>query len=126
MRKIILIAILSTANLVSAAQVMPTFKVDLPVSTKQIDVPVNVRLDNYKLPVNSSISLVEINGNKKTPVAFQISTGDDKIISWMVSQEGDQQKHTYQLVNAVPKKYNEIKATEKDGALVINANNKNC
>lgn len=106
------------------AQEMRSFEVNLPITTNQIGVPVNVRVDKYSTGSSSSLSLVEINGNKKTPIPFQVSTGDEKTLSWMIRQDGERKKYTYQLIKSVPKKYKEVKATEKDGALVINANNR--
>jgi len=126
MLKSFLVPIFFTAiSFIASAQTIATFKVNVPAATHGIDVPVTVNLKNITSISSKALSLVEVNSNKKTPVAFQITNGKETTLSWLVNQQGEQKNLTYQLIKTAPKKFNNITATDKDGALIIGAGNKN-
>ena len=123
MRKLLILSFL-ISSIMSSAQTIKSFRVNLLKPTYGIDVPVTVSLKDVPTLAGKSLSLVQIEGNKKTPVAFQINE-KEKTISWLAKQNGEQKNITYQLIKATPKKFNDVTATEKDGALVIGTGNKN-
>ncbi|HEY6504990.1 MAG TPA: PmoA family protein [Chitinophagaceae bacterium] len=112
-------------SIISTAQTLARFEVDLSKATNGIDVPVSISLDDLKINPAASYSLVEVKGKKKTPVPFQLNKAEASI-SWMIRQSGKQEKkHSYQLLKSAPGKFNEITAEDKGGALTINAGNIN-
>jgi hypothetical protein len=112
-------------SLIGASQNIARFEVPLSLSTNGLEVLVSVNLkDVTDLPA-SSLSLLEVNGNKKTPFAYQITPGKERTLSWLVKQEGNQTKKTFHLIKGTPKKFSEVIATEKDGALIIGTGTRN-
>ena len=109
----------------SKAQKIATFEVDLPKVTNGIDVPVSFDLTGITAVPGAALSLLQVDGDKKMPVPFQMSPpGKDRILTWLVRQEGEQMKLSFELVKAEPAKFSMVTASEKDGALIIDAGNK--
>ena len=122
LRKIFFI-FLSMSSLAGSAQLIQSFDVSFPKATNGLEFPVEINLGANL--TEGSFSLVEVKGDKKTPVPFQIINGKLKTITWMARQDNNEAKKTYQLIKTAPSKFDEIQTTDKDGALVINADNKN-
>ena len=109
----------------SKAQKIATFEVDLPKVTNGIDVPVSFDLTGITAVPGAALSLLQVDGDKKMPVPFQMSPpGKDRILTWLVRQEGEQMKLSFELIKAEPAKFSMVTASEKDGALIIDAGNK--
>ncbi|MES2882078.1 MAG: PmoA family protein [Bacteroidota bacterium] len=113
------------ASLSAGAQTIKTFTVHLPQATNGIAVPTTLFVKNVKLPTANSFTLVKLKGNKKSPVAFQITEGKENSLSFLTNDEGDNKTVKYQLVKVKAKKFSDVKATKNDGALILSANNKN-
>jgi hypothetical protein len=112
-------------SIISTAQTLASFKIDLSKETNGMDVPVSISLAELKISPAASFSLAEVKGNKKIPVPYQLNK-EEKTISWMVRQSGEhEKKYFYQVIKSAPGKSNEITAEDKDGALTIIADNKN-
>src|SRR5215469_1185013 len=85
------------------AQKIATLEVELPKPTNGLAIPVNIDLDDITFVKDSSLSLVQVQGNKKTAVPFQIRNGQHRTIYFLVHPENDhQKKYIYQLINAAP------------------------
>lgn len=124
--KLITIALLAAACQQSHAQKIATFEVELSAATNGLDIPVSVDLNNVTFMADSSLSLVEVEGNKSTSIPFQIEENAQRILHWTVTYKNDsRKKRTYQLVKGTPGKFNEVIASNNDGALTIRAGNKN-
>jgi hypothetical protein len=113
----------------SYAQKIATLEVNLNKDDTNIDVPVRTNLDDITTIPDSSLSLVEIQGTKRTNVPYQIENKGQRIIYWLIKQPTGSIKHrVYELVKAKPVKVSDhiklIKDTDK-GTLTITANNKN-
>src|SRR5215467_13252337 len=103
-----------------SAQKIATFEIELSKPANGLDVPVNIDLDDITFIKDSSLSLVKVDGNKKTAAPFQIRNGEHRTIYFLIKPGNKQQKkYTYQLINAIPTNFNEIIAENKDGALTI-------
>jgi len=111
-------------SFVAAAQTIAGFTVTLKNATNGIAVGASVNLDAVTFIADSSLSLVEVNGNKKTPLPFQILQQEHRMLYWSVSAS-DKKERTYQLINAAPQKFSEIVAEKNDSSLTFEANNKN-
>jgi hypothetical protein len=113
------------ASIISTAQPLSHFEVDLSKATNGIDVPVSISLAKLKINPAASLSLIEIKNGKKIPVPIQINK-EEKTISWIIRQNGEQEKkHSYQLLKAAPGKSAKITAEDKDGMMTIIADKKN-
>ncbi len=107
------------------AQEIATFEVELAKPANGLDVPVSVNLDEITFVKDSSLSLIQINGNNKIAIPFQIMQGENRMLYWIIKTGNKQQKkYTYQLINRAPDKFREISAENKDGALTIQSANK--
>src|SRR5688572_13780653 len=123
-RTFLVTMLLVMASMISDAQTLAGFEVDLAKATNGIDVPASIKLSELKISPSASFTLAEIKENKQVQVPYQINKTDNTI-SWMIPQTGeDRKKHFYQLIKSPPGKFNEITAENKDGALTIIADNK--
>ncbi|HLG40959.1 MAG TPA: PmoA family protein [Chitinophagaceae bacterium] len=112
-------------SIISTAQTLAGFQIDLTKPVNGIDIPVIMSLTDLKVSPSVSFSLVEVQGNKKIHIPFQVNK-NEKTISWLVKQTTEnEKKKSYQLIKAAPEKFSEIKAMDKDGAYIISAGNKN-
>lgn len=110
----------------ASAQKVATFEVELDKPTSGLSVPASVNLDDVTFISDSTLSLVEINGSTETSVPFQIQQGEHRILTWNVNTAGNtKKKRTYRLIQAAPAKFNQVAAKDGDGALTIQAGNKN-
>lgn len=110
----------------SYAQPIASFEVPLSKAVNGIEIPVSINLDEITFMPDSTLSLIEIQGNKKIPTAFQISQGKQRNLSWLVIPGNETvKKRTYQLMKGTPGTFDHINAISNDGALTIQAGNKN-
>jgi hypothetical protein len=108
------------------AQKIATLEVDVSKNMNGLAIPANVELDKLTFASDSSLTLVEVNGNKRTPVPFQIGQGTTRTINWIVTPSaGNLKKRIYELQQGTPQKFDEINATLKEGALTIHSANQN-
>src|SRR5688572_17086044 len=79
------------------AQKIATLEVSLPKSTNGLALPANIELDKITFNSDSSLALVEVNGNKRTPVPCQISQGVVRTLNWIITPIGaNAQKRVYE------------------------------
>ncbi len=111
----------------SYGQKIATLEVDLTSPTNGLHVPAKIDLDAITFLSDTVLSLVEVQGTKRTPVPFQIETMQSRRLHWMVDSDNDKiKKRVYELIKDKPgKNSNLIEARMKDGALLIHTGNKN-
>ena len=110
----------------SYAQKLAAFEVELTKQTNGLDVPASVNLDYVSFVADSLITLVEVNGAKRTVVPFQITRGRNRMLHWMISTRNDgAKKRIFELIQGKPSTFDQVKATVKDGSLTIQSDNKN-
>lgn len=107
------------------AQKIATLEVTLPAATNGVAVPVSTNLDNITFLPDSSLVLAEVKGSTRTPVNFQIETGEHRLLYWLVKPTGEQKKLVYELVKGTPATTDAVKADAKDGMLTIHAGQQN-
>ena len=109
------------------AQKIATMEVDLSRSMHGLAVPASVALDRISFNSDSSLMLVEVDGNKRTPVPFQISQGQERILYWVVQPgtASGAKKRIFELQKGAAPGFNKMKADMKDGALTISVENRN-
>ncbi len=123
-RNFLIVLFISVASVITSAQTIAKFEVELPKSANGINIPVSVNLDQITFISDSSLSLVEIQGDTNSSIPFQIKQGEQRTLYWQIT-DTKQKKHVYQLINAAPQKFTEINVETNDGALTIRSGNKN-
>ena len=106
------------------SQTIATFEVTLTKPASGLTVPAKLNLDGLTFLGDSSLSLLEITGNKKAPIPVQIHHGECRELYWQIN-ESSSQTHRYELVRSAPKKSAEIVADNSNGSITFKANNKN-
>src|SRR5688572_9879786 len=109
------------------AQRLATFEVQLPKPTNGLSIPVSVNIDEVTFVKDSMLSLVEVVDSVTIRnVPCQIQQGDHRILTWNVNTSGNtRKKRVYRLIQKAPAIYNEVIAKDADGALTIQAGNRN-
>lgn len=107
------------------AQVLATLELSLKSNNSGLSIPVKVDLDAITFLPDSLLQLVQVNGNAKIPVPYQVEFADRRILNWLVPPAGPS-KLIYQLIKGSPfKKADHIKAETADGNLTISNGSKN-
>ena len=84
----------------------------------ELEVPVKTDLDAMTLLSDTALSLVEVQGDKKSPVPFQIEEGEQRSLYWLMKPG----KHIFELIKGKAGKWqNHMQAKAEDGVLVIYA-----
>jgi hypothetical protein len=111
----------------SFAQRIATLEIEMTKPTNGLQVPAKIDLDAITFLSDSALSLVEVQGSKRIPIAFQIENREGRELHWMVNSENDKtKKRTYELINGNPiKSSNSVSATMNDGTILIHSGNKN-
>ena len=110
----------------SSAQKIATFEVELEPAYG-IDVPVQIELDGITLLPDSVLSLMEVTGNQRKPIPYQIRNAEHRTLHWIITS-GDNQtsKHIYELNKEEPEKHpNTIFAKAENGLLIIQTGDRN-
>jgi hypothetical protein len=125
-RNVLIILLLVIGPIISFAQKLATFEAELSKSINVLETPTSVNLDHVSFVPDSLLTLVEITGTKRTPVPFQITQGKHRMIHWMIHPANDGgKKRVFELVKGSPSTFDQMKTVMKDGALTIQAGNKN-
>lgn len=121
-RSLVIVLLVSITSLLHA-QKIATLAVELPTQTNGIEVPVNIALDKITFIADSMLNLVEVQGNSRVPVPFQIDHNGERTLHWLVSKS-TRKKHTYELVKGKRNSDNAMKANVHDGMLTLQAGDK--
>ncbi|MBD0332726.1 MAG: PmoA family protein [Chitinophagaceae bacterium] len=109
------------ATIFSYAQKIAGFEISLK-QPQSLSAPASINLDEVTFLHDSVLTLVEVTGNKKTPVAYQIQNSDHRRLHWLV--EPGKGKHVYELVKSKAANDNSVNAKMENGALLIQSGNK--
>jgi hypothetical protein len=108
---------------VARGQKIATIEVDISRPMDGLSMPASVDLDAITFQPDSQLLLVEVQGNARVPVAFQIENKSHRVLHWLVNRNDDKiSKRVYELTkgpNSV--KTGEVKASINDGTLLIHA-----
>ncbi len=101
-RIILLLAFCTTTRCIDLqAQRLAHFEIELPAAVSGLDIPVSVNLDEENLAYDSAWTLVELIGNNKVPVPFQVEQAEQRWLHWLVRyRKGQPAKRVYELVGA--------------------------
>ncbi|MBN2347861.1 MAG: PmoA family protein [Bacteroidales bacterium] len=108
----------------NTGQPIATLEVELPDSTMGIDVPASINLDNITT-YTGDLSLFEVTNGQSIEVPVQISNGEKRVLSWLVTGDNSIDKRKYELVKGKSAEAEIVQATKEDGGLVIHEGDKN-
>lgn len=110
----------------SYAQKIATFEVELNSAGSELEMPVKIDLNMITFLPDTALSLVEVRGDKKSPVPFQIEDGKQRTLHWLIyPNENRSSRHVYELIKAKPKKRrSNVQVQAENGLLTIYAGNK--
>jgi hypothetical protein len=114
-------------TLSARAQRVAVLEVKPPTGQASMEIPVQVDLDAITFLPDSVLQLVEVNGQKRTPVDYQVEVTDRRNLHWIIMPQANNQKaRIFELIKGKSQDHtSKIKATTNDGALIISSNNKN-
>ena len=121
---IISLILLLLTGIDSHSQKIATLEVDLSKTLGGLEVPVSVNLDDITFLADSSLSLLMVQGTKRTAVTFQIMQGDQRTLHWLV-KPGEQKKLVYELVKGTKPKDQEVVAELNAQSLTVRSGEKN-
>jgi hypothetical protein len=109
------------------AQKIATLEVEIPQLSSGFDLPVQIDLDPITFASDSLLQLVELEGNKRTPVSFQIEQGKQRILHWIVPAGSSKaKKRVFELVKSRhDRNSNLLKTKDENGTLTIQSGDKN-
>ena len=109
------------------AQKIASLEVDLGTATGGLAIPTSVDLDKLTYSSDSSLSLIEVEGNRRIEIPFQISQGEHRTLNWLVKPAigNSGKKRIFELQKGNPASFDKVAATASDGALTIQSGNKN-
>src|SRR5688500_10069761 len=68
----------------SFSQKIASLEVDLGTTAAGMSIPASIELDKLTYDSDSSLTLFEVEGAKRTAVPFQISQGEQRLLNWLV------------------------------------------
>ena len=108
------------------SQKIASFEVVFSKTTSGLDIPVSINLDEVTYVADSLLNLLEISGNKRTEIPFQIDQGDPRKLHWVITTgTGPTARYTFELVQGKAKKEEFVTATVRDGTLTIHKGTSN-
>ena len=125
--RILLIFICIILYVPGIAQKIATLEVELTAPTHGLYVPAQLKLDGITFLSDTVLNLVEIQGNKRIPVSFQIENTGSRVLHWMVNSENDKsRRRIYELVKGTPAIPGDlIEGTVGNGSLTIHSGDRN-
>lgn len=106
------------------AQKLASLEVQFSGSPSGLHIPVHTELDDITHLSDIMLSLVQIQGQKRIPVPFQVVNGPQRRLIWMVNDK-DKNLHFELTKTSSSKSAAAVRAEKKDGALTITSGNRN-
>jgi hypothetical protein len=111
----------------SFAQRIATLEVVVPPTSSSLETPIKTSLDAITFLPDSVLTLVEVQGTKRTSVPFQIEHGTERTIHWILDPAASKtSKHAYELVKGKAVKSGApMSVKDAQGSFTVMSNNKN-
>ncbi len=107
------------------AQKITTFEVQVEKPASGLSIPAKADLDAVTFLPDSVLSLVEVRGKNRIPVAYQVEFTDRRLLHWLV-EPATGTKRVYELIQKAPAANTTyIAAANDSGALTIRSDNRN-
>ena len=128
MRTFLISLVLTSQGIAVNAQQVASIDVDMTDATRGWHVPVSINLDSLtKLPA-ARLSLIEQRGDKTVEIPIQVQDGSPRRLHWLIPPIELQRNNAtrqFKLIGRAPHKTNKMEASKENGALTLQANNKN-
>lgn len=98
------------------AQKIATLEVELNEHDSGLETPAELDLSSITFLTDSALSLMKVEGGKRSPVAFQIADGEQRVLHWMIPSGG---KHVFELLKSKPVKSPSLMQTRAENGLLI-------
>lgn len=106
------------------AQTLAKFKVSLDKPSNELVIPSSLDLDQLSFQHDSTLTLVQVDGNKKIPIPFQIKQEGHRILYWNIAPT-QKKELNYELVNAPRGEGVHVHAMKNDSSITIQQNGSN-
>ncbi len=108
------------------AQKIATLEVELNKNSSELEVPIKTDLNAITFLADTSLNLFKVDGDKKSPVAFQIEDSEQRTLHWLINpNESHGSKQVFELIRGKPEqKQNSVRAKAENGLLTIYAGDK--
>lgn len=123
-KRLACILFLSCLAASAQSQKIARFEIRLDKPSNGLNIPASADLDAVSFLPDSMLNLVEIRGNERIPVAYQIENGNKRTIHWLVDQGSGKTKRVYELVQNRSASFDKISAKPDNGAMIIQSGNK--
>ncbi len=121
-----LLLLLFGNTFISHSQTLATIEVNFKSLQNHLTVPAEINLDAITFLPDSTLELVQIKGNSKSPVAAQIEVTGHRILHWLIEPPISNKHIVFELRKQAPEKTNsQLEMQEADGSLTIVDNNRN-
>ncbi len=116
------VALLLFSGAYSQTQKIASLEVNLASPAFGLKIPVSINLDEVTYISDTILALYEIKDGIREKVPFQAEAGNPRKLTWLVSSgTGTGEKHSYELVREKQVFQYTMKASVKDGALLIHS-----
>ena len=116
------IALVILSGATCHAQKIASLEVNLASPAYGMKIPVSINLDDVTYLSDTLLALYETMNGTPTKIPFQTEAGNPRKLTWLVSSgTAAGEKHTYELVREKSMLPVTMKATDKDGALLIHS-----
>lgn len=105
------------------AQKIAMLEVELNNANSELEIPVQTDLNAITFLSDTALSLIEVQGDKRSSVPFQIEDGEQRTLYWLIHpNENRHGRLVYELIKAKPeKRQNNAQVKATDGLLTISA-----
>ncbi|MEY3946092.1 MAG: hypothetical protein RJB03_798 [Bacteroidota bacterium] len=108
----------------SLSQSLAKFKIAIDRPSNGLVIPASINLDELSFQPDSALALVQVDGNKKTPIPFQIKQEANRTLYWNIAPT-EKKELTYELVNATKENFPIVRSLKNDSSITIQQNGNN-
>ena len=108
----------------SLSQSLAKFKIAIDRPSNGLVIPASINLDELSFLPDSALALVQVDGNKKTPIPFQIKQETHRTLYWNIAPT-EKKELSYELVNAPKENFPIVRSLKNDSSITIQQNGNN-
>ena len=108
----------------SLSQSLAKFKIAIDRPSNGLVIPASINLDELSFLPDSALALMQVDGNKKTPIPFQIKQEENRTLYWNIAPT-EKKELSYELVNAPKENFPIVRSLKNDSSITIQQNGNN-
>ena len=122
LKVLLTVALVNLSGVTCHAQKIASLEVKLSSPASGMKIPVSINFDEVTYLSDTLLSLYEIRNGTTTKIPFQTEAGNPRKLTWLVSSGNEaRDKYTYELVTEKSMYPHTMKASVKNGALLIHS-----